>query len=211
MLSILYHDGIGLKRNVEKSSAYFSRAERLRANSFAKYRVGRRFVWGEGVKREPHRGAMWLSRAAGDGVLLAELELADLYHRGLGVPRDDVKAFDLYLKAANHESAYAMYSLGVLYNNGDGVEQNDKEAAKWFSLAAKAGAPYAQYTYGYDYFDGVGVKQNDVRAYAWWQISVADMFDKKMDQVESLINRMTPEQLANGVALAEYYRLRYQR
>jgi len=61
------------------------------------------------------------------------------YEHGEGVPRDPLKAAELYCTAARDGDAEAQFSLGWMYANGRGVAHDDAVAASLFALAAAAG------------------------------------------------------------------------
>jgi hypothetical protein len=62
----------------------------------------------------------------------------------MGVPQDDAKSVEWYLKAADQGYAKAQMALGVKYARGEGVPQDYVEASKWLSLAIASGARDAQ-------------------------------------------------------------------
>ena len=121
--------------------------------------------------------------AAGRGVFGARLKLANMYERGLGVPRDEAAAFELYKKISDknwnisnfHPAApfigQALASLGVYYLNGIdaiGLKPDAHRAATYFTHAAQFFAsPRAQYQLAKLYLSGQGVKKNVRRAVAW--------------------------------------------
>jgi len=63
---------------------------------------------------------------------------------GEGVPKDQIRAAQLYCDAARAGDAEAAYSLGWMYANGRGIARNDMVAAALFALAADAGHAYAR-------------------------------------------------------------------
>ena len=58
------------------------------------------------------------------------------YEHGEGVPKDPLKAAQLYCEAARDGDAEAQFSLGWMYANGRGVARDDAVAASLFALAA---------------------------------------------------------------------------
>ena len=69
----------------------------------------------------------------------AQYELGVLYHRGLGVDRDVVRASQWYTRAAEQGNMEAQYRLGNMYLMGEGVRQSDSEATYWLEKAAQQG------------------------------------------------------------------------
>jgi TPR repeat protein len=68
----------------------------------------------------------------------AQINLANMYFDGKGVPQDHAESVKWYLLAAERGSVDARIALGFLYEYGDSVPQDYVEAHKWFDLA---GAP----------------------------------------------------------------------
>jgi TPR repeat protein len=91
---------------------------------------------GLGVNKDSSKAALWLSKAAEQGVAPAQYDLCGLYHRGQGVPQDYRQAAVWYRKAAEQNFALAQYALGSLWTQGRGVPQANEEAYFWFDLAA---------------------------------------------------------------------------
>ncbi|MFO1325823.1 MAG: transglycosylase SLT domain-containing protein [Rubrivivax sp.] len=65
-------------------------------------------------------------------------EAASLEH-GDGVPRDPVRAAQLYCRAARFGDAEAQYSLAWMLTNARGIERDDAQAAHLFSAAGEQG------------------------------------------------------------------------
>jgi soluble lytic murein transglycosylase-like protein len=63
---------------------------------------------------------------------------------GDGVPRDPVRAAELYCRAARHGDAEAQYNLAWMKTNSRGIERNDAEAAHLFAAAAEQGFEQAK-------------------------------------------------------------------
>ena len=96
----------------------------------------------------------------------------------------------------------AQYNLGIMYDTGDGVPKNDAEAFKWYRKAADQGDAEAQFNVGNGYATGRGVPQNNIRAYAWWSLAKTQGDADAATNIDKLKPKMTPEQIADGQALA---------
>ena len=64
---------------------------------------------------------------------------AKAFEYGDGVPRDALRAAELYCRAARHGDAEAQYSLAWMMTNSRGIERNEAEAAHLFAAAAEQG------------------------------------------------------------------------
>lgn len=87
------------------------------------------------------KAAMWFQRAADLDYAPAITQLGVMYGSdgSEGVPEDDVKAAQLYLKAAHMGDAYAMNHLGYVYSHGKGVPKDMNKAVFWWKKAVAAG------------------------------------------------------------------------
>jgi soluble lytic murein transglycosylase-like protein len=63
---------------------------------------------------------------------------------GDGVPRDPVRAAELYCRAARHGDAEAQYSLAWMLTNSRGIERDEAQAAHLFAAAAEQGLEQAR-------------------------------------------------------------------
>ena len=66
------------------------------------------------------------------------------YEHGDGVPRDPVRAAQLYCRAARYGDPQAQYSLAWMLTNSRGIERDDAQAAHLFAAAAEQGLVQAQ-------------------------------------------------------------------
>ena len=85
-----------------------------------------------------------LQPAARSGNAEAEELIGVMYAMGLGVERDDVRAFEWYLRASLKGHAGAQSGIGWYYEVGRGVEAPDLvRAYMWYVLSAIGGDPDA--------------------------------------------------------------------
>jgi len=68
---------------------------------------------------------------------MAQYDLAWRYKKGLGVPRDLRKAFNLFHSSALKNYAPAQYQLGLAFRYGLGVRANQELAKYWFRRASR--------------------------------------------------------------------------
>ena len=85
-----------------------------------------------------------LQPAARSGNADAEELIGVLYAMGLGVERDDVRAFDWYLRASLKGHPGAQSGIGWYYETGRGLPAPDLvRAYAWYTLSAIGGDPDA--------------------------------------------------------------------
>ena len=95
----------------------------------------------EGKFVEAHE-ALW--PAARSGNADAEELIGVMYAMGLGVERDDIRAFDWYLRASMKGHPGAQSGVGWYYEVGRGMPAPDLvRAYMWYVLSAKGGDPDA--------------------------------------------------------------------
>ena len=61
------------------------------------------------------------------------------FEHGDGVPRDELRAAELYCRAARYGDAEAQFNLAWMLTNSRGIERNDAVAAHLFAAAAEQG------------------------------------------------------------------------
>jgi TPR repeat protein len=69
---------------------------------------------------------------------------AGRFEHGEGIPRDPVRAVELYCEGAREGDAEAQYDLGWMYAHGRGVVRDDTLASLFFGMAAGQGHVPAQ-------------------------------------------------------------------
>ena len=90
-------------------------------NSFAEFTIGKMYVYGEGIPKDPKKGIFYMQRAADKGLAIAQYHLAQVYTKGLGVPKNPTTAALYYQKAAEQGDADSQFALGMQYLEGQGV------------------------------------------------------------------------------------------
>jgi len=124
-----------------------------------------------------------LRRAAKNGNLDAQFQLARRYQAGIGVPKDAEEAFKWMQKAAQHsqdesaKASYARYYLAIIYEKGVGTDQDLQKAYRLYQEAANGRniysliCPDAMFRVGQMYEQGEGVPQDDQTATAYYAIT----------------------------------------
>jgi hypothetical protein len=125
-----------------------------------------------GLPKDYAQAAVWLRKAAEQGDVLAQDELAFLYYNG----QDYAQAAIWWRKAAEQGTADAQYALACAYAKGNGVPQDYKEAARWAQKSAELGNAAAQHSIGFAYDVGEGVLQDHTQA-AYWYRKAAEQGD----------------------------------
>ncbi len=181
------------------------RAAALAGDAPAEFEIAMRFAEGHDVVASNEEAARWLSRAAKQGLTLAQFRLGGFYEKGMGVKKDLVAARDLYTAAANKGNGKAMHNLAVLYAEGVDGPADYRTASHWFRKAADHGITDSQYNLAILYARGIGVEQNYTESYKWFALA-ANAGDaeagKKRDEVAT---HLDPPSLAAAQAAIQKF------
>lgn len=118
---------------------------------------------------DAQKALLWYQKAIDQNYTVAMVDLALCYSAGGCLPQDDVKAAELYRRAAEAGDDRGQFFLSDEYQQGDGVEQNDTEAFNWCLKSAEQGYVPAMARLGEYYFYGFGIDQNFEKAVEWLQ------------------------------------------
>jgi TPR repeat protein len=121
------------------------------------YLLGWCYHNGQGVVRDNTEAVRWFSKAAKQGLAIAQSNLGICYDNGDSVPVHHGKALSLYRKAAEQGHSSAQFNIGLNYENGDAVTKDLFAAAAYYKLAADQGLDVAQNAYAWCFFKGEGV------------------------------------------------------
>ncbi|GES92221.1 Sel1-like repeat protein [Rhizophagus clarus] len=95
-------------------------------------------------------------------------EIGYCYQYGIGIEKDEKKAFECYLKAANEGNIHAQYNLGICHQNGIGVSKDDEKAFEWYFKSAEGELSIAQSVLGNCYQNGTGTKKDKNKAFEYY-------------------------------------------
>lgn len=99
--------------------------------------------------------------------------LGERYKNGMnGYEKDQVKAFELFRRAADLGDKEAMKLLADCYVVGEGVEKNETKAFEWLKKAVDLGLEAGLPNLGRHYYIGAGVPMDQNEAVKCWEKSV---------------------------------------
>lgn len=148
--------------------------------------------------------AKWYQIAINYGSSYAKNNLAIMYEKGNGVPKDMKKAMQLYREAAQEGDYMAEYNIGQTFELGQNGEQSYKKAFEHYLIAAEHGNGCAQNDLGMFYAAGTGIPADPALATHWLQKAAAfglnnDSFQTKQGGTETLaITAFVQYQLAQA-------------
>ena len=113
--------------------------------ALAHYAVGINYRMGDlGFAMDATRAVRHLTVSADAGFAPAQRTLGSMHAQGIGVLKDDVKAHQLYLKAAAQDDIRAIGFLAEQNEHGRGCIMDLKNALRLYEKAANAGSVAAQ-------------------------------------------------------------------
>lgn len=81
----------------------------------------------------------YFEKAANNGQMLAQYNLAKMYLNGNGTSKNPQIAAQWFMKAARQGDAAAQYMIGKMYLEGQGVSKDEQQALTWLKKAAAQG------------------------------------------------------------------------
>lgn len=136
----------------------------------------------------------------------AQVNLGNLYMKGLGRNPDYTAAVQWYQKAADQGDPLGQSKLGILYYYGLGVEKNPDEAARWFRKAAEQGEPGAQVILASMYAAGEGLIRDYVKAYYWYTLAADNGHAEALEARSSLVDDMAPGEIHEALQNVDAWR-----
>lgn len=122
----------------------------------------------DSIKEDYEKAIGLLQTASQLNVVDASLALGMMYLFGIGVERDDKKAFEYAKKDAKEgDNALNDWFLSNLYFEGKGTEKDLKKAFYWAKEAAKQGIDEAKRRVAECYKEGWGVKKDSAKVNEW--------------------------------------------
>ncbi|HEY0292220.1 MAG TPA: hypothetical protein VGC51_07760 [Hansschlegelia sp.] len=164
----------------------------------AQLEVADRLLAGRNVPANPAAAAVWLEKAAAQGLAPAQHRLGSLYEKGSGVSRDILTARRWYERAAASGNVRAMHNLGVIQAEGGLGKPDFTAAATWFRMAAERGLVDSEYNLAVLCARGLGGKRDLVDAYKWFALAAA-----QGDQDASVKRDEVAKALGDNLAIAK--------
>jgi lipase maturation factor 1 len=142
----------------------------------------------------------------------AGYRLADFYARGLGVPAQPAKVFEIFSELAQRGELTGLHGLGLCYEYGMGVPVDLAKAAAAYERAAEGGHLPAMYARGLLSSRDRLVPRDDLTALAWLITALhrattddplaRSIREQQPAEVQKLQVRMPPSEIAAARAIA---------
>jgi uncharacterized protein len=168
--------------------------------------LGSLYANGEGVSVDDARALHWYIAAAKQGNHMAQANAGAFLFMGRGTAKNAKEAVKWLTEAANGADLNGLFNLAVLYAKGDGVPVDQEKAASLYRHAAELGHYPSQTRLGHIYAHGQGVPKDRVQAYLWLSLAAQHGIGTALNALESIVNDMSAEEKAKGIALFEDWR-----
>lgn len=141
-LSLFFRRGRGVDRDLAKADEWLKKSTLTRFDPRSLGTPGQTASAGSGGR--PQINIEALERRANAGNAQSMYELGVYLSMGIGIPKDEKKAFSWLERAAKAGHVDAMNDLGCCYYYGKCVKKDLNLAKEWLTKAAQAGSPDAQ-------------------------------------------------------------------
>lgn len=181
---IIYHKGLGVKKDKEQGIEYLrwaaSRGCEKAINELKEMSLPiPPLIIGKRENEITNDVFKWYIDAAEQGNKETQYQLGYIYYIGdisthhlydgrITTERNYDEARRWFIKAAEQGSAKAQNMIGMLYYHGKGVPLDYSEAVKWFRKAAEQSDATAQNNLGNMYYIGKGVEKDYKEAVMWY-------------------------------------------
>ncbi len=139
--------------------------------------------------------------------------------------KDYPEARRQWSSSVNEGEVLALNGLGYLLYYGLGGNADPDKAVVLLKRGAEAGHSEAQWHLGKAFEDGKGTARDYIQAYAWYRCALAaaesttdqvrhfqiDIAEGVRKSIVVLVDKMSPEQFAEGSRLAKEYVVRYSK
>ena len=146
------------------------RAEAANGDTVAQHYLGISLATGERQTTSPSEAKDWLQRASDQGFIPATANLGIIHLQGVGTPKNEGKALELFRVAAEAGHAQSQYNLGWMLSGSRGT--NQAEAVRWYRRAAEQGHIEAMVALGRCHRFGQGVTKDMGSARRWFERAV---------------------------------------
>jgi hypothetical protein len=127
----------------------------------------------QGIEQDYAQAQYWYMKAADQGMVKAQYNLANMFLAGRGMKVDHGEALRRFRLAAAKGYPPAQYNLAYMLEVGQGEDQDIAQAFHWYQKAANKGLPEAQFKLAKFYASGHGTTKDKEKAVYWYEKLVA--------------------------------------
>lgn len=159
-------------------------------------------IYDEGLE-QPEEAAAWFLKAAQKGDVKSRTRLAQMYHAGEGVPKDETLALEWYAKAAAQGDDEAQLALGM---DAENILDDVTTAQAWYEKAAAQNNAEAQYRLGLILIGDEVVVRDVPRAWFLFSLAGENAIDDAAEARDVLELNMEQVELREGQALLQKWK-----
>lgn len=149
-----YCEGMGVQTDYATAYNYIKEAAD-KGVATAYHCIGCMYRYGnKGLEKDEREGYRWFLKAAQKGYISAQVVVAEMLHKGIGVEINEEERVVWLEKAAIQGHKPSQCTLGEMYYLGKTVNKNYKKSRYWMEKAALGG--YADAYFRYAYFCAAG-------------------------------------------------------
>ncbi|CAB4392631.1 unnamed protein product [Rhizophagus irregularis] len=105
-----------------------------------------------------------------------EVIIGKFYRKGFGIDRNDIIAFQWFMKANQKNDMCGHYEVGHCYYSGNGVTESNENAFRYYKFAANKGLNIAVDFLATCYEYGYGTQQDSIKAFELYKIAAKNGF-----------------------------------
>lgn len=193
-VGILYKNGTGTPKNIEKAKYWLTKAvdngyviARVALRKLLSHEAGHKNKKFKAINGQYNFSADSVYVAAAKkGNVNAQYKLGLMYIMGDVIERNPSEGLLWLRRAAKHNHLDAQLKLGDMLYKGIQLDQDYAEAAKWYYKAAKQGDASAQYVLANMYKKGIGLDKNRRKAEIWYRKAAKQGHAKAKDKISRL-------------------------
>ncbi|KAF9425373.1 hypothetical protein BGZ76_003294 [Entomortierella beljakovae] len=136
-IGLLYYRAYGVMKDYTKAMEWYLKSA-SQGNILSYVLIGDLYRDGHGVSRNFSSSLMWYSKASNSGIACARISYLYYYGRGLnrdygqGLDRDDLKAREWFIKAADHGEKLAQRIIDVIGRDTDVIQIDNSKLIEWY-------------------------------------------------------------------------------
>jgi TPR repeat protein len=178
---------------LEEVFEQYARSAEL-GHAIAQYNLAMMYSNGESVYVDYQQAVYWFKKSAEQEFAPAQYRLGEMYYfeKG-GLPRDLVKAIELFNKSASQGDPDAQMNLALLYGTGEGLPADTEKALFWLERAGEGGHESAHAYYNLLSASTNGKFTEDQKK-RYWTEKAAELGIREAQEALAIMNKSTQKE-----------------
>ena len=200
-LGMVYLEGQGVTKDVERARGLFEAAARL-GNPSSMNSLGLMFLSGESGSANPALSRRYFEEAAARGDVYGIANLGFVYLNGIDAAKDPSRALTYFEKASELGHPGMPNEIGRLYLLGIGVPVDYSQARRWYSIGADRGDAAAALNLGELMIQGRGGPKDEARAaYFYARAAASTNRNQSTEKARKALNAMSANNKTEALRL----------